>query len=192
QFFEVDDDSLFALDNDVAKLRDGIQARRRRERKLKILPQRNGRLPDAPGGDLAVLLAQLGNDFARRHAQRGSLLRIQPDAHAVVAWPKKRDIADTRYAGQHVLDVQRREIAKVKLVELVALGAGFLVFFLFGDQVDAQEDAGRFLLCGHPLALDFFGKLGFGDRDAVLHKNLSHVEIGAWLEGDVQDHLTVI
>jgi len=73
-----------------------------------------------PRGHLRVLLAKGRDHVASGHVARGELLRVHPDAYAVVALAQHGHVADTRQTRQLVLDLQRRVIAQVKLVITLA------------------------------------------------------------------------
>ena len=75
---------------------------------------------------------------------------------------------------QIVLNLDGGVVAEVQIVVL-AVG---------GVQVDGQQDAGRLLLNVHALQLHLLGQLRHGQRDAVLHQHLGHVQVGAQGEGD--------
>ena len=117
----------------------------------------------------------------------GQLVRVEPDAHAVVARAEECHVADALDAGKVVLDVEGRKVTEINLVVIVAS-----VVPLERDEVDAHENARRLLLGRHAGALDLLGQLGLGDGDAVLHQHLRRVQVGAQLEGDVERHLAVV
>ena len=158
----------------------------------KFWPAGVGGWPSRPAATWTFCSRDGADHVAGRHVPRRQLLRVEPDAHAVVARAEERDVADAGDAGQLVLDVDRGVVAQVELVELEALLLGFGVGFLLRDQVDAQQDAGRLLLGGDALALHVLGELGLGDLDPVLHQHLGHVQVGAQLERDVEEHLAVV
>ena len=112
-----------------------------------------------------------GGQAAHRH-----LVRIEPDAHAVVALAQIGDVADARQPGQLVAKLDRGVVAQV---EVVAAAVG-------RKQVDDHQDAGRFLLDRDAAALHQVGQNRLGHRHAVLHQHLGHVQVGAELEGDRQ------
>ena len=65
----------------------------------------------------------------------------------------------------------------VAQVQIVVLAVGRV-------QVHGQQNAGRLLFDVHALQLHLLGQLRHGQRDAVLHQHLGHVQVGAQLEGD--------
>ena len=73
---------------------------------------RRRRRAELAGRDLHVLLANRVDDVARGQAARGDLLRIEPDAHRVVAAAELLHVADAVEARQLVLDVQRDEVRR--------------------------------------------------------------------------------
>src|SRR5438128_4388159 len=100
----------------------------------------DGRLAEAAGGHLPVLLFDRVDDIDGRQILRGELVGIEPNAHAVIAGPEKRHVTDSFDARQIVLDAERREVAEVKLVIVIVA-----VRLLSRYQVHAQEDARRLL-----------------------------------------------
>src|SRR6266567_2673810 len=98
--------------------------------------------------------------------------RIEPDAHAVIAWAEERDVADALDARQGILDARGGEVAQFELAKLETLLLEDRIQFLFRDEIDGQEDAGGFLLGGDALLLDLFRQLGQRDVHSVLHKHL--------------------
>ncbi len=109
---------LTTFDNDVLELLFPRQAALHRDRQLEghVGPCRDRRLTDAAGGDLDVLLLDRPNHVAGGHLQRGQLVRVQPDPHAVIARSQEGHIADTLEARQVILDVEQREVAQVQLI----------------------------------------------------------------------------
>ena len=53
------------------------------------------------------------------------------------------------------------------------------------EQVDDHQHAGRFLLDRNATPLDQVGQDRLGQRDAILHHHLGHVQVGARLERTV-------
>ena len=106
----------------------------------------------------------------------GHLLRIEPEPHAVVALAEVGDVAHARQPRQLVAELDRGVVAQV---EVVAAAVG-------REQVDDHQHAGRLLLHRHAAALDQVGQDRLGQRHAVLHQHLGHVQVGAQLEGDRQ------
>ena len=72
---------------------------------LEILAHGRRRLAEPAGRDLLVLLADGAGHVAGSHAAGGQLLRVEPDAHAVVARAEELHVADARDAGQRVLEL---------------------------------------------------------------------------------------
>ncbi len=70
---------------------------------LKVDPLRRGRGADRAGGRLDVLLGDGVRDVAGRQPVLGHLLRVEPDAHRIVASAKDLDLA-------HALDACRRSL----------------------------------------------------------------------------------
>ena len=148
-----------------------------RDRELEGLAGGDRRLAELAGRDLDVLLLDRadhvrGGQVAERH-----LLRVEPDPHAVVALADVGDVADAVEPGQLVAKLDRRVVAQVEVV-LGAVGR---------EHVDDHQDAGRLLLHRHAAPLDQVGQDRLGQRLAVLHQHLGHVQIDARLEGHGQD-----
>ena len=139
-------------------------------------PVGHRRLADLAGGHLDVLLRDRvdhvgGGQVAERH-----LLRVEPDPHAVVALAEVGDVAHAVQPRQLVAELDRRVVAQVEVVAAV----------VGREQVDDHQDAGRLLLHRHAAALDQVGQDRLGQRLAVLHQHLGHVQVDAELEGDGQ------
>ena len=73
------------LDDDVAELLLVLQAALRIDRELQVDARQARRGADDAGRGLHVLRADLVDDVAGREAALGDLLRIEPDAHGIVA-----------------------------------------------------------------------------------------------------------
>ena len=187
---EMNDGACVAgFENDVLKLVHGGKPPLGIDGQLKLNRRGGGYgvLAEPTGGHLAILLLDGINHIDRCQVLGGELIRIEPDAHAVVARPEKSHVADSFDARQVVLDAQGREVAEIKLVVVIAATR-----LLFRHQVHAQEDARRFLLRRDTDAFHFLGQLGLGDGDTVLHQHLGGIQIGSQLKCDVQVHLAVI
>ena len=96
-----------------------------------------GLLADLAGRDLHVLLADGVDHVAGRQVQRGQLVGIDPDAHAVVLLAEQEHVADAVHAGHFVLDLDGGVVAEVELV-VAAVGR---------VEADDQQDVGR-CACG--------------------------------------------
>src|SRR5204862_5740281 len=88
------------FDDDVAELLLIEQTALRADRELKILAGGGGRLANRAGSDLKVLLADGAHDIAGGHVARREFLRIEPDAHGIIARAEHRHIADAGDAGE--------------------------------------------------------------------------------------------
>ena len=141
----------------------------------------NRRLVEDAGRDLDILGAQRGQDFARIETMGRDLVRIEPDAHRIVAGAEELDIAHPRQARQGVLHMQGRV---VRDIETVARAVG-------RDEMDGEQDVGRRFPDLHPLALDVLGQAGQGVLDAVLRQHLGDVQVGSDLEGHRDRDLAV-
>ncbi len=84
------------LDDDVAELLLALQPALRVDRELQVEARQRRRGADDAGGGLHVLRADLVDDVAGRQAALGDLLRVEPDAHRVVAGAEQLHLADAR------------------------------------------------------------------------------------------------
>ncbi|MNK32788.1 hypothetical protein D3C87_512560 [compost metagenome] len=169
------------LQDDVAEFFFGLQAAACIHVELQRHVALRGRCADHAGGHLHVLFADGGDDFGRGHAALRDLLRVQPDAHGVVARTPHRDFAHARDAGQAILDVQDRVVAQV----------GDVVAIIGRDQVDNQRQRGRTLGRGHAQALHVWRQARQRLRHAVLHELLRLVRVDAQLEVHGQRQVAV-
>src|SRR5262249_48214526 len=101
-------------------------------------------------------------------------VRIEPEAHAVVAGAENLDVADALAAQQLILELDRGEVTEVKTVKAPVRR----------DKVDAEKDIRRGLLGAHALELHLRRQLRQGQSDAILHEYLGDVEVGADLKSD--------
>ena len=152
-----------------------------------LAPRATGGWPRRPAATCAFCSRMARDHVVGRHLQGGQPPRIEPDSHAVVARAEENDVAHAVQPRQRILHLQRGEVAQV---ELVVGEAAVLV--LLRDEVDAEEDAGRFLLRRHARPPHFVRQLRLGDGDPVLHEDLGHVQVGPQLERRVKEHLPVV
>src|SRR5208337_5543612 len=82
------------LENDVRELLSLDQAAEGADGILEILALGDRRLADLPGRHLHVLLAQDPDHVVDREIPRLELVRVQPDAHAVVSLAEDYHVAD--------------------------------------------------------------------------------------------------
>jgi hypothetical protein len=130
------------------------------------------------GRRLDVLLADGPHHVAGRQSVLGHLLRVQPDAHRIVARAEQPDLPDPLDAGQAVLDVEQRIVAQVRHVVAV----------VGRKQVHDHGEVGRALDRGDAEGAHLLGQPRLGLRDPVLHQLLGLVGVGAQPEGDGQRH----
>ena len=95
------------------------------------LAARDRRLVQNTGRDLQVLRPQRREHFAGAEIVDRGLVRIDPDAHRVLAAALEFHVADARQARQHVLDMQRRIVRQIKRIARLVGGV----------EVNAQQDA---------------------------------------------------
>ena len=176
------------LENDVGELLGLDQPAEGAQGVLEVLALGDRRLADLPGRHLHVLLAQDPDHVADRQVPRLQLVRVQPDAHAVVLLAEDDHVADALHPGHGVLELDRGVIAQVERV--VIRPAGLRV--VLGIQADPQQDVRGPFLDGHADGPDHVGQRRLGDGDAVLHQHLGHVHVGAQLEGHVQGVRAVV
>ena len=167
---------LVGLDDDVGKLLGIDQPAQRAEGELEDLAGRRRRLADLTGGHLHVLVLDGPKHVDRGQVARGHFLRVEPDPHAVVALAEIGHVADAVDPRKLVSYLDRGVVRQIDVV-VAPIGR---------DQIDAQQNAGRFFLGVHALKLHLARQLGHCQRHAVLHQHLSHVQVGAQLEGDGQ------
>ena len=86
-------------------------------------------MADLPGGHLHVLLGDGGDHIEGVEVKRRQSVRIEPGPHAVVALAEIVDAGDPIDAGQFVLEIDRRVIAQINGIVLVAVA----------DQVDDHQ-----------------------------------------------------
>ena len=157
------------LQDDVLKLLDVFEPAERAHRQLVQLARFHRLLTDLPHGRLHVLILNRPDHVVRAQVHRRHFVGIEPDALAVVALAEVGNVAHAVDPQQLVLDLDRRVVAQVEIV-ITSVGR---------NEVDAQQDAGRLLLHGHALQLDLLRQQGRGQRDAILHQHLGHVQVGA-------------
>ncbi len=171
-----------ALEDHLGELFRIGQAAHRADGELEDLPAIDRRLADLPGGHLRVLLLDGGHDVAGRQIARGHPLRVEPEPHAVVALAEIGDVAHALQARQLVFELDRGVVAQV---QVVAQAAG-------REQIDDHQHAGRFLLHRHAPPLHQLGQDRLGQRHAVLHEHLGHVQVDVIVKRDGQRVAAVV
>ena len=151
------------------------------KRHLKGDARFSGGLAEPAGRHLDVLFPQRFDHITCCEAAGGKLVGVKPDPHRIVAGPEKGDIANAVDPGECVLYLNQGIVAEVELV----------VAAIAREEIDAQQDARRFLFGHHALSLDLFGQFRLGNRHPVLGEHLGQVDIGTEFEGDVDDRLAV-
>ena len=112
---------------------------------MEVLALRRGRRADLARRDFLALLLDDVDDVLGRQPPRLQKVRVEPDAHGVLARAEHRHIADAGEAAQFVLHIDDGVVRQEQAVE-AAVGR---------DEPDELEDRGRLLLGRHPLELDF-------------------------------------
>ena len=175
---EPDDPAVdVGLEDHVGKLLGVTEPAEGAHRVLVDLPCRDRGLADLAGRDLGVLLGDRVGDVGRGQVAEGHLAGVEPDPHAVVALAEVGDVADAREPGDLVAELDRRVVAQVEVVAAV----------VGREEVDDHQDARRLLLDRHTAPLDQVGEDRLGQRLAVLHEDLGHVQVDADPERDRQD-----
>ena len=88
----------------------------RRDAERHVDPLRHRLVAEPAGRGLRVLLAHGGRDVGRRQAELREPIRLQPDAHRVVARAEHLHVADARNAPQLVDDVDRGVVRDEQIV----------------------------------------------------------------------------
>ena len=131
-------------------------------------------LPHHPGGDLHVLLADGVDNVAGGQVSRRDFVRVQPEAHGVIARAENLHVAGAGNAGQHVLDLEGGVVAQINVV----------IPSIRGKEVDHHRQVRRLLGGGDAQRAHFLGQFGQGLGHPVLDLHLGLVHVGAELEGD--------
>ena len=116
---------------------------------------------------------QRRHDLVRGQVAGRGLVRIDPDAHGIVAGGTAADVAHAGDAQQPVADVDAGIVGDVLLVQGPVGGV----------EVHRQQRVRRRLADHHADLAHRIRQAGFGRGDAVLHQLLGLVDIDAQLEG---------
>jgi hypothetical protein len=139
---------------------------------LEGLAARRGRRADLTRGDLRALLPQRLDHVLRHQPARLHLVRIEPNAHRILAGAEHDDVAHAGQPSDLVLELDGRVIGEVEAV-VAPVGRG---------QRDDLQDRRRILLHDDALRLHRLRQRGQRGRHPVLHQHLRDVEVGADLE----------
>ena len=169
------------LDHDVLEFLRVAQAPERLDVQLEGALLWDRRLVQDARSDLYVLPAQRRQHVAGREVARRRLVRIEPDAHRIVARAEHPHVADTVDPGEHISDLQGRVVRDVQLVARAVRRA----------EMDHHQHVGRVLAHRDAASADVLGQARLGDRDAVLDQDLGDVEVGPEREGDGERQLAV-
>ena len=159
--------------HDLAELLGLDQAALRGDGVDDVLARRRRLGADAAGGVLRVLRAQRGGDVRGGDAEARHLLRVEPDAHRVVARAEDGDVGDAGQALELVDDVERGVVREEQRVALV----------VGRDQRHHQQDVERALLHDHAVAAHLVGQARQRELHAVVDLEDRGVDVGAGLEG---------
>ena len=131
------------LDDDIFELADVVEAAEHINRVLEIDARRRRRHSHLTGGNPLALLLQRLHDFLGIEAACFQLVRIEPDAHRILAGAEHEDVADAGQPRQFVLEVYRGVVGEIEAV----------VAPVRGSQGDEQQDRRRKLLHRNALCL---------------------------------------
>ncbi|CAB3753801.1 hypothetical protein BPA30113_05478 [Burkholderia paludis] len=169
------------LHDDVAELVFRLQAAARVHRQLQRRAGQRRRRADHAGRDLHVLFADRLHDVLGGQPALRDLLRIEPDAHRVVARSPQLHLADALDPRQAILHVDQRVVAQV----------GHVVAVVRRDQVDHHRQRRRAFHRRDAEPLHVFRQARQRLVHAVLHELRGLVRIGAELERDGDRHVAV-
>ena len=122
------------------------------------MPGRYGRRADLARRHLHVLVAHGLNHIFSDNATRPEFLRIQPDAHAIVAHAEDLDLAHTRDTCQFIFDSQVDKVGEKEIVVAIV-------------RTGKPNECGRtggFLFDRHPDALHILRQAGDRGIHAIL------------------------
>ena len=162
------------LDHDIAELGRIGQPALRRDRYLERARFVDRRLVKHAGCDLHVLPLQRQHDVVGGEANRLHSIRIEPDAHGVIARSEHDDRADAVDARDCVRDLERSVVGDEQRVAR----------FVGRIQVHDHHQVGRALVHRHADVAHIGRQARLRDSDAVLHLHLGNIEIGADVKGD--------
>ncbi len=134
------------------------------------------RRADLTRGDLHVLFANGIDHVTRREIACGELLRIEPQAHRIVAGAEGAHVAHARQAREHVAHVQHGVVAQIERV----------VASVRRHEVDDAHQVRRGLRRRDAEIAHFLRQARKRLRHAVLDLHLRAVHIRTDLEGDGQ------
>jgi hypothetical protein len=142
------------------------------ERVLERLSRGRGRRADLPRRDLRALLLQRLNHVLGHQPARLHLVRVEPNAHRILARAEHDDVANPRQPGDLILELDGGVIGEVEAV-VARVGR---------RQRDDLEYRRRILLHDDALRLYRLRQRGQRARYSILHQDLRDVEIDADLE----------
>src|SRR5215831_12684567 len=162
------------FENDVGELLGRGQPAERFDIDLVGFITRGWRLIEDTGRDLQILCAQCREHVIGAEVVCRDFVRIEPDAHGVLAGALELDIADTVQAREHVLHVQGCIVRQVQSVARLVRRV----------EVNGQKYTGYRLADLHAEALDVLWQARQCILHAVLGQHLRDVEVSADLECD--------
>ena len=133
-----------------------------------------GRSADLSRAGLQIVRLERGDDLVCGQVAGCGLVRVDPDAHGVVAGGAAADVADPRNAQDPVADVQAGVVGDILLIE----GAVRRI------EVNGEQRVGRRLAHDHADLAHRVRQLGRGGGDAVFDELLRFVEVDPQAEGD--------
>ncbi len=162
------------LEHDAAEFGRRLQAALGIDQGQEVAAVRHRFRTQLTGRHLHVLFAHRVEHVAGGKAACRHLVRIEPDAHRVVAAAELLRIADAGNARQFILHVQTHVVAQVQRVVLAVRR----------NQMHDHQEHRRLLLYGHALAAHVLGQTCQGLTDAVLYLDCGIIRVRARLEGD--------
>src|SRR5205807_2076104 len=104
------------FEHDIAELLGRLQAALRIDRDKEIAAALDRFGPKLAGRDLDVLIPYRADHVARGQAARGDLVRIDPNAHRVIAAAEHSYLADATQAREFVLDLDVDVVTQVERI----------------------------------------------------------------------------
>src|SRR5215467_5103856 len=165
---------VIRFEDDIGELLGPGQPAERFDIDLVGFVTRGWRLIENTGRDLQILCAQCREHVIGAEVVYRDFVRIEPDAHGVLAGALELDIADAMQAREHVLHVQGCVVRQVQSVAR----------FVRRVEVNGHKYTGYRLADLHTQALDVLWQARQRILHAVLGQHLRDVEVSADLERD--------
>ena len=153
---------LAGLDNNVLKLTRLHQPAQRLQVHLECARVWHRRLVEHARRHLEILCSHSGGDLRTGHIARRDLVRIEPDAHGVLARAEHLHVAHAVDALEHVDQLQCRVVRNIKLIPRI----------IRREHMDDHQEVRRVLSRRHAKTAHLLRQSRFRRRDAVLHQHL--------------------